>query len=80
MLYVPVNNASVMSIHFLGWISSKQSAECFDHGHNTVHPVASSRTMRLAQVTNVAVDPSTQRVAFGGLYFKRGVYTSTNRT
>ena len=40
ILYVPVNNLSVMSgWAFLGWTSTKQGLMCLAQGHNAVMPV-----------------------------------------
>ena len=42
MLYLQVNNFSVMSGDFLGWTKTKQLIECLAQGHNTVTPPAVS--------------------------------------
>ena len=41
ILYIPVNNCSVMSGRvFLGWTSTKHLIKCFAQGHNIVTPLA----------------------------------------
>ena len=35
LLYIQVNNFSVMLLHFLNWTSNKQRIKCLTDGHNT---------------------------------------------
>ena len=35
LLYIQVNNFSVMLLHFLNWTSNKQRIKCLTEGHNT---------------------------------------------
>ena len=58
ILYVPVNNPSVMSGRvFLGWTSTKQGSMCLAQGHNAVRPVRLEPTVLWSRVKHSIIEP-----------------------
>ena len=58
ILYVPVNNLSVMLGRvFLVWTSTKQRLMCLAQGHNTLTPVRLEPTALLPRVKHSTTEP-----------------------
>ena len=58
ILYVPVNNFSVMSGQvFLGWISTKQGLMCLAQGRNAVTPVRLKTAIPRSRVKHFITEP-----------------------
>ena len=67
MLYVPVNNFSVMSGLFLGCASTKQKIKCLAPGHNAVSQVRLEPSTPRSQVKH-STDPLVSSVIFLDIY------------
>ena len=58
IIYVPVNNLSVMSgLILLGWTSSKQGLMCLAQGHNAVMPVRLEPATLQSRVKHSTTEP-----------------------
>ena len=58
ILYVPVNNFSVMPGRvFLGWTSNKQGIKCLAQGHNAGTPLRLQPATPWSRVKNSTTDP-----------------------